>query len=141
VLFKVFPSYFFAEFCFFSMPVFAPGPHQINPAQEQREVLLILFGREKAIKSFLDAQNLSGSFDMVRHELDASRQRPAHRQKIDRLDGVPAMLFVHAGGQLPFLSKRCSRLISFKFRPSLRAEMPALPMPANERPSNLNPPP
>jgi hypothetical protein len=40
VLFKVFPSYFFAEFCFFSIPVFAPGPRQINPTQEQREFLL-----------------------------------------------------------------------------------------------------
>jgi hypothetical protein len=92
----------------------------------------LLFGREKAIKSFLDAQNLSGSFDMVRHELNAPRQRPAHRQKIDRLNGVPAVLFVHAGGQLPFLSKQCSRLVPFKLRSSLRAEMPALSMSVNE---------
>jgi hypothetical protein len=40
VLVKAFSSYFFAKFCFFSIPVFAPGPRQINPAQEQREFLM-----------------------------------------------------------------------------------------------------
>jgi hypothetical protein len=40
VLFKVFSSYFFAEFHFFSIPVFAPSPRQVNPSQEQREFLL-----------------------------------------------------------------------------------------------------
>jgi hypothetical protein len=35
VLFKVFSLRFFAELYFFSIPVFAPGPRQVNPAQEQ----------------------------------------------------------------------------------------------------------
>jgi hypothetical protein len=40
VLVKEFFSYFFAELDFFSIPVFAPGPCQVNPSQEQREFLL-----------------------------------------------------------------------------------------------------
>jgi hypothetical protein len=81
-----------------------PGSHPpLQPASKIVRMIIrsLLFGREKAIKSLLDAQNLSGSFDMVRHELDAPRQRPAHRQKIDRLDGVAAMLLVHTGTSLP----------------------------------------
>jgi hypothetical protein len=40
VLFKVFSLYFSTRFYFFSIPVFAPGARQINPAQEQREFLM-----------------------------------------------------------------------------------------------------
>ncbi len=113
------------------IPGFRPP---LQPASKIVRMIIrsLLFGREKAIKSFLDAQNLSGSFDMVRHELDAPRQRPAHRQKIDRLDSVPAVLFVHTGSEFPFLGKQCFRLIPFKFGSSLRAEMPAPAMSVNE---------
>ena len=106
----------------------------LQPASKIVRMIIrsLLFGREKAIKSFLDAQNLSGSFDMVRHELDAPRQRPAHRQKIDRLDSVPALLFVHTGGEFSFPGKQSFRSIPFKFGSSLRAEMPAPSMSVNE---------
>jgi hypothetical protein len=84
------------------------------------------------MKSFLDAQNLSGSSEMVRYELNASRQRPAHRQKIDRLDSVPAMVLVHTSGQLPFLSKQGSRLVPFEFGSNLGAKMSATSLSINE---------
>jgi hypothetical protein len=64
--------------------------------------------------------------------LDAPRQRPADRQKIDRLDGVPAVLFVHTGSEFSFLNEQCFRSIPFKFGSSLRAEMPAPSMSVNE---------
>ena len=69
---------------------------------------------------------------MVRHELDAPRQRPAHRQKIDRLDGVPAVLFVHTDSEFPFPGKQRFRSIPFKFGSSLRAIMAAPSMSVNE---------
>jgi hypothetical protein len=81
---------------------FRPSWFDADLARLKLIIRSLLFAREKAIKSFLDSQNLSGSFDVVCHELDASRQAPTHRQKIDRLDGVPAVLFVHTGGEFSF---------------------------------------
>jgi hypothetical protein len=92
----------------------------------------LLFGREKAVKSLLDAQNLSGSSDMVRHELDAPRQSPARWQKIDRLDSVPAVLFVDTRSQLTFLREQHFRLIPFQFGSGLRAAMRAKAMSVNK---------
>jgi hypothetical protein len=113
------------------IPGFRPP---LQPASKivRMKIRSLLFGCEKAIKSFFDAQNLSGSFDMVRYELDAPRQRPAHRQKIDRLDGVPAVLFVHTGSEFSFPGKQCFRSIPFKLGSSLRAEMPAPSTSVNE---------
>ena len=92
----------------------------------------IFFGHQEAIKSFLDAQNLCGPFDMIRHELDAPRQSPARRQKVDRLDDVPAVLFIHTGSEFAFPGKQCFRSIPFQFGSSLCAEMPAPSMSVNK---------
>ena len=101
---------------------FRPSWFDADLARLKLIIRSLLFAREKAIKSFLDSQNLSGSFDVVCHGLDASRQAPVHRQKMDRSDGVPAELFVHTGGEFSFLGKQRFRSIPFKFGSSLCAE-------------------
>jgi hypothetical protein len=50
----------------------------------------------KQLRAFY-CERASGSFDMIRHELDAPRQRPAYWQRVGGLDGVQAVLFVHTG--------------------------------------------
>ena len=50
--------------------------------------------------------------------------QPREDKKVDRLDSVPAVLFVHTRSQLTFLGEQHFRLIPFQFGSGLRAEMP-----------------